>query len=350
MRHAQVPIVLTEGCATAALCRRYQGKELKKLTSSCGVAVTWMVMFAAMTPPAWPQGKTTDLTGQSLEDLMSIEVTSVSKTEQKLPLAVLDWVMPGLEGPQVCQRVREHPDRPYIYILLLTACSQKGDLLRGLESGADDYLTKPFDAQELRARLRVGQRILDLQDSLIAAREELRFRATHDVLTGIANRGVVLDAINRERSRQIRDGGPFGIILLDLDHFKSVNDTRGHLAGDVTDCVRPYDHVGRYDGEEFLVVAPSSDGFGTQGLAERIRTMIQSRPVMTDAGPVNVTASCGVAVSIREKPVDAHALLLLADEALYRAKEHGRNRSEFAVPGEVSMSDPETSQPERVDS
>jgi len=288
-----------------------------------------------------------------------VEAARILEGDDAPPLAVLDWVMPGLEGPQVCQRVREHPDRPYIYILLLTACSQKGDLLRGLESGADDYLTKPFDAQELRARLRVGQRILDLQDSLIAAREELRFRATHDVLTAIANRGVVLDAINRERSRQIREGGSFGIILLDLDHFKNVNDTCGHLAGDavlretarrITDCVRPYDHVGRYGGEEFLVLAPSSDGFGTLGLAERIRTMIQSRPVMTDAGPVNVTASCGVAVSTCEKPVDTHALLLLADEALYRAKEQGRNRSEFAVPGEVSTSDPEASQPERVDS
>jgi two-component system, cell cycle response regulator len=269
-----------------------------------------------------------------------LDALRILQSEDAPPLAVLDWMMPGMEGPQVCQRVREHPDRPYVYILLLTARSQKGDLLRGLESGADDYLTKPFDAQELRARLHVGQRILDLQDNLIAAREELRFRATHDALTGIANRGVALDAINRERARQVREGGSFGIILIDLDHFKQINDTYGHLCGDavlkeavrrVTHCVRPYDTVGRYGGEEFLIVAPSSDGSGILVLAERIRKELQSVPFTTDEGQLSVTASCGAAVSNGEKPMDSHDLLRLADEALYRAKEQGRNRSELAL-------------------
>jgi two-component system, cell cycle response regulator len=269
-----------------------------------------------------------------------LDALRILQSENAPPLAVLDWMMPGMEGPQVCQRVREHPDRPYVYILLLTARSQKGDLLRGLESGADDYLTKPFDAQELRARLHVGQRILDLQDSLIAAREELRFRATHDALTGIANRGVALDAINRERARQVREGGSFGIILIDLDHFKQINDTYGHLCGDavlkeavrrVTHCVRPYDTVGRYGGEEFLIVAPSSDGSGILVLAERIRKELQSVAFTTDEGQLSVTASCGAAVSSGEKPMDSHDLLRLADEALYRAKEQGRNRSELAL-------------------
>jgi two-component system cell cycle response regulator len=269
-----------------------------------------------------------------------LDALRILQSEDAPPLAVLDWMMPGMEGPQVCQRVREYPDRPYVYILLLTARSQKGDLLRGLESGADDYLTKPFDAQELRARLHVGQRILDLQDSLIVAREELRFRATHDALTGIANRGVALDAINRERARQVREGGSFGIILIDLDHFKQINDTYGHLCGDavlkeavrrVTDCVRPYDTVGRYGGEEFLIVAPSSDGSGILVLADRIRKELQSLPFTTDEGELSVTASCGAAVSRGDKPMDSHALLRLADEALYRAKEQGRNRSELAI-------------------
>jgi two-component system cell cycle response regulator len=147
-------------------------------------------------------------------------------------LAVLDWMMPGLEGVQVCQRIRERKDRPYVYILLLSARAQKDDLLHGLESGADDYLTKPFDAQELRARLHVGQRILQLQDGLMVAGEELLFRATHDSLTGISNRAVILDALRRERSRQVRGNGSFGIVLLDVDHFKQVNDTYGHLCGD----------------------------------------------------------------------------------------------------------------------
>src|SRR5277367_4234249 len=147
-------------------------------------------------------------------------------------LAILDWMMPGMEGVQVCQKLRESADRRYVYVLLLTARTQKEDLLQGLESGADDYLTKPLDSQELRARLHVGQRILDLQDKLIAAGEELLFRATHDNLTGICNRGVILDTIRRERSRQDRGGNAFAIVMADIDHFKYVNDTHGHLAGD----------------------------------------------------------------------------------------------------------------------
>jgi len=263
----------------------------------------------------------------------------ILEAENAPSLAVLDWMMPGLEGPDVCRRVRVRLDRPYVYILLLTARTQKDDLLRGLESGADDYLTKPFDAQELRARLHVGQRILDLQKNLIAARDELRFRATHDALTGIANRGVILDAIHREHSRQLREGGSLGLIMVDLDHFKHVNDTHGHLAGDavlkevarrMTACARPYDTVGRYGGEEFLVVVASADGVGAMALAERIRREIAARPVLTDAGPVSITASCGVTVSNADKPLDSEDLLRAADEALYLAKQQGRNRVALA--------------------
>jgi two-component system, cell cycle response regulator len=254
-------------------------------------------------------------------------------------LAVLDWMMPGMEGPQVCQRMREHPDWPYVYVLLLTARSEKTDLLRGLESGADDYLTKPFDSQELRGRLQVGQRILDLQESLVQAREELLFRATHDLLTGISNRGVVLDALNREHSRQKREGGSFGVILLDLDHFKYVNDTRGHLCGDavlkeasrrIAACIRPYDTAGRYGGEEFLIVAPLSGELGTLALAERIRASIESPPIETEAGLVALTASSGLAVSRGDSPLEPQALIRRADDALYRAKDRGRNRCEMA--------------------
>ena len=252
-----------------------------------------------------------------------------------------------LEGPEVCRRVRAHPDRPYVYILLLTARSQRDDLLRGLESGADDYLTKPFDASELRARLRVGQRILDLQNGLIAAREESSFRATHDELTGLANRRVVLDEIAREHSRHLRQGGSFAIILVDLDHFKSVNDTRGHPTGDavlkevsrrMARSVRPYDTVGRYGGEEFIVVAPSCGRSGAIALAERILNSLRSAPVETDRGPLSVTVSCGIAISTAAKPLDPRELIHLADEALYRAKERGRDRSELATETELTSS------------
>jgi two-component system, cell cycle response regulator len=258
-------------------------------------------------------------------------------------LAVLDWMMPGLEGTEVCERIRKEPNRAYVYVLLLTARTQKEDILKGLESGADDYLAKPFDAKELRARLHVGQRILSLQDHLIETREELLFRATHDSLTGLANRGVILESLHRESSRQLREGGSFGIVLADLDHFKYVNDQHGHLAGDAVlqemarrmlSSVRPYDVVGRYGGEEFLIVVPSSDARGTMGLAERLRKSIEERPVVTEAGEIHLTTSLGVAVADPAIPLDARELLQLADDALYRAKARGRNRSELGTPAD----------------
>jgi two-component system, cell cycle response regulator len=263
-------------------------------------------------------------------------------------LAVLDWMMPGMEGVQICKRVRADSDRPYIYLLLLTARTQKDDILQGLEAGADDYLTKPFGAQELRARLHVGKRILDWQDKLIDAREKLLFQATHDALTGIANRGVSLDALRREHFRQTREGGSFAIAMLDIDHFKYVNDTYGHLAGDavlteaaqrIKNCIRPYDTVGRYGGEEFLVILPRADGLGAVQVAERIRTSIESEPCVTDAGTLTITASLGVAVSSYANPFEPRILLQMADEALYRSKALGRNRVELAIGPESATSD-----------
>jgi two-component system cell cycle response regulator len=264
-------------------------------------------------------------------------------------LAVLDWMMPGMEGVQICQRIRERKDRPYVYVLLLSARSEKRDLLRALELGADDYLTKPFDSEELRARLMVGERILTLQDDLIAAREELRFRATHDLLTGISNRGSVMDALRNELSRQVREQRPFGVILVDIDHFKNVNDTYGHLCGDevlqaasrrMKECMRPYDTVGRYGGEEFLIIASAADGRGTMALAERIRSKLESKPVVTQAGEVRITASLGAALSTDARGADPQMLLRLADKALYRAKDLGRNRCELAAPLESNASAP----------
>jgi len=278
-----------------------------------------------------------------------IAALKILEAEDTPRLAVLDWMMPGMEGVQICQRVREHRNRPYVYVLLLTARSEKRDLLRGLELGADDYLTKPFDSEELRARLLVGERILNLQDDLIAAREELRFRATHDVLTGIFNRGTVMDALQAELSRQVRERRPCSVILVDIDHFKLVNDTYGHLNGDevlqgvarrLKECVRPYDTVGRYGGEEFLIIASGADARGTLALAERIRSALESVPVVTQAGEVHITASLGAAISTEGRGADPQVLLRLADKALYRAKEQGRNRSELAGAAESTSSSP----------
>jgi two-component system, cell cycle response regulator len=258
-------------------------------------------------------------------------------------LAVLDWMMPGLEGTQVCERIRKQPNRAYVYILLLTARSQKEDILKGLESGADDYLSKPFDAKELRARLHVGQRILSLQNHLIQAREELLFQATHDALTGLSNRGVILEVLHRESSRRLREGGSFGIVLADLDHFKYVNDRHGHLAGDAVlqemarrmlASIRPYDVVGRYGGEEFLIIVPTTDARGSMRLAERIRKSIEEHPVRTESGEIQMTVSLGVAVSDPAIPLDSQELLQVADDALYRAKDRGRNCCELGTPAD----------------
>ncbi len=263
----------------------------------------------------------------------------ILEAEHAPRLAILDWMMPGIEGAQICARVRELKDHPYVYMLLLTARNQKQDLLRGLELGADDYLTKPFDAKELRARLLVGERILNLQDGLLTAQEELRFRATHDALTGIPNRPMVMEALRAELNRQRRGGGGVGVVLLDIDHFKSVNDTRGHLCGDevlsavahlVKDCLRPYDTVGRYGGEEFLIVVSSTDGAGVMALAQRIRTAVSSSPIPTQFGDVPVTASLGVAVGNKDEGIHPESLLSRADQALYEAKRLGRNRVELA--------------------
>jgi two-component system cell cycle response regulator len=266
-------------------------------------------------------------------------------------LAILDWMMPGMTGVEVCQQVRARPGRPYVYILLLTARGLKEDLLEGMNAGADDYLSKPFDPKELKARLQVGGRIVELQDELIAAREALRFQATHDPLTGACNRAEILVALRRELARNQREGGSVGVILLDLDHFKRINDTWGHLAGDavlqeavkrINACVRPYDVIGRYGGEEFLIVVPATDAMGALGEAERIRACLAEKAFETPGGSIAVTASFGVCAAGQssyakdKKLIDPKILLAASDAALYRAKEQGRNRVEIAAPSDLA--------------
>ena len=249
-------------------------------------------------------------------------------------MAILDWMMPGMDGIQVCQAVRERTQQPYVYILLLTAKSLKEDLLTGLNAGADDYLTKPMDPQELELRLRTGRRILDLQSELIAAREGLHIQATQDSLTGVWNRRAVLETLQSELVRAVRQHVPLGLILADLDHFKSVNDTHGHAVGDTVLCeaasrmvaaLRPYDRLGRYGGEEFLIVAPGCGLEDGVGVAERLRLALLAEPVQTRSGTIEISASFGVTSSAPLNHVDAETLIQAADEALYQAKASGRN-------------------------
>ncbi len=147
-------------------------------------------------------------------------------------LALVDWEMPEVNGPGVCREVRKRKEQSNVYMVLLTSKESKEDVVAGLESGADDYLTKPFDPEELKARLRTGLRILNLEDRLVEAREKMRFQATHDGLTTLWNRGVIVDLLGRELARSRRERVSTAILMCDLDHFKSVNDTYGHLAGD----------------------------------------------------------------------------------------------------------------------
>jgi two-component system, cell cycle response regulator len=252
-------------------------------------------------------------------------------------VAILDWVMPGLTGPEVCRRVREREKEKdtYTYLLLLTSKSLKEDLIEGMESGADDYITKPFDQHELKVRLRAGTRIIDLQRELVAAKDALREQATKDFLTRIWNRSSILDILQRELTRGQRENRPVGVVLADLDHFKSVNDTYGHFAGDAVlreftrrmqGSIRPYDAIGRYGGEEFLVILPGSDDANTAAQAERMRSALDRLPMEINEEERIVTCSFGATSWQPGMDADSEALIRIADDALYVAKHQGRNR------------------------
>src|SRR5271169_1010773 len=271
-------------------------------------------------------------------------------------LALLDWVMPELDGPGVCREVRKRKEQSYVYMIVLTSKESKEDVVAGLESGADDYLTKPFDPEELKARLRTGLRILDLEDRLVEAREEMRFQATHDALTTLLNRGVIMDLLGRELVRSRREHVSTAILMCDLDHFKNVNDTYGHPSGDdvlketakrLLASVRSYDFVGRYGGEEFLVVLNNCDPTSALGRAEQMREAIAGREVITKGAPLHVTMSVGLLRSVDWPSRSADSCLNEVDAALYAAKAGGRNCVRVALPGEVAAISPGAT-PEKV--
>ena len=254
-------------------------------------------------------------------------------------LILLDWNMPGLDGLEVCRRLRKLDSRNPPYVILLTARGEKGDIVRGLEAGANDYVSKPYDHEELQARIRVGQRMLELQSHLMEVRDALAHQATHDPLTEILNRRAILERLAREISRAKRDKGTLSVGMCDIDHFKDINDAHGHQAGDealvaFSRCIegrlRDYDSFGRYGGEEFLVIAPGSMGHSGESLYERLRAGVAETEIATTSGKISLTVSIGVAPGTGLSSVDA--LLAAADAALYQAKAEGRNRVAYASP------------------
>lgn len=247
-------------------------------------------------------------------------------------LAIVDCLMPGISGLDLCRQIRSR-DHGYVYTILLSSADQHSDVLRGFELGADDYICKPVDEFELRTRLKVGERIIRSQEELAAAHEALKFEASHDFLMRIWNRKAILELLAKEMSRARRTTQPLCILLADVDLFKQVNDQHGHLVGDevlrataerMSGAVRHSDQVGRYGGEEFLVVLPNCTAQRAHEVAERIRQRV-SADTMADG--ISVTLSVGIS----QWNVDEEVTQLLhrADLALYRAKQNGRNQSVF---------------------
>ena len=257
-------------------------------------------------------------------------------------LALLDWVLPDLDGVELCRRIRKAGSSgSYVYVILLTSKEGRQNMLEAMQAGADDYLVKPFDEMELKARLLVGKRILDLQEALVSARDSMRHAATHDNLTGLLNRGEIVGMLDRELERARRDRKPVGVILGDIDHFKRVNDTLGHLFGDealrevgrrLRAHLRVYDGVGRYGGEEFLLVLPDCDLDAAMQRANDLREFTAGTPVVYSGAETLITMSMGVAISQGNGRTEIEGLLNQADAGLYRAKQNGRNRVEHFTP------------------
>jgi two-component system, cell cycle response regulator len=253
--------------------------------------------------------------------------------EMKPDLVILDWLMPGIDGLELCRRIRKSAYRVYPYVLVVSGKDAKNDVISGLNAGADDYLSKPFHEGELRARLRTGSRIISLQLHLLHAQEELQFRASHDHLTGLWNGGAVMELLQNELHRASRTNGSTGVLMMDVDHFKRVNDTYGHPVGDqvlhevaarITRAVRSYDYVGRYGGEEFIVVIPNCSSENLRTIADRALSLVAGSPFSTGALSSQITVSIGGAES--RNNTSRMEVLAAADAALYEAKRAGRNR------------------------
>ena len=262
-----------------------------------------------------------------------------------IQMVVSDWMMPRLDGPGLCRRIRvaERGLDRRAYLMLLTSKGTVDDLTVGLEAGADDFLAKPVAQAELHARLHAGARLLVLQDQLLESHREMQKLALTDPLTDLYNRRALMGILRKDEDRSRRDGKAMGVVVADVDHFKSINDQYGHDVGDkvlqvVAEClqasIRGGDQVGRWGGEEFLMVLPGADVIQAAEVAERCRKLLASRRIPAPNGDIiHVRASFGAASTDAEDRVDVMALVSQADHAMYWAKEGGRNRVKIWVPG-----------------
>lgn len=270
--------------------------------------------------------------------LNGAEAFEAMQADNPPEMLLLDWMMPVINGVDLCRRIRTLNNAIYPYIVLLTGRDAKHDLVVGFDAGADDYLTKPFHADELRARLRAGARIVALQRELIGTREQMRFYAMHDIVSGVWNRRAMVEFLTREVARAHRHREPLGVMMIDLDHFKAVNDTFGHATGDavlqqvaarLVESVRAYDVVGRYGGEEFLIIMSNTSTDDLKSRAEKICEAVSETTVRSGDSDIRVTVSIGATVSRSGAGLPEERLLHFADTALYRAKQKGRNRVEM---------------------
>ncbi len=249
---------------------------------------------------------------------------------------------------QLCRSIREFGEKPYIYILLLAEKGKGEYILEFLEAGADDYLTRPYDELELKARLRAGKRILDLREELRRAQATIGYQAYHDPLTGLWNRGAIIDALQRELARVRREKAPVGLLMVSIDGLKDINDKYGHMAGDAAiratarelrASLRPYDAIGRYGGEAFVIIVTGCDSRSSMKQAERFFETLKGRSVDISQwgkfvsgkdAALPILYSIGVISGTGEH--DSETLLKSLESALRKARGEGGNRIESATP------------------
>jgi len=252
----------------------------------------------------------------------------------KVRLAILDWMMPGINGVELCRFIRQESTLHYVYLILLTSKGHQKDIIEGLQSGADDYMTKPVNFLELQARLQTGRRIIDLEGRLLESNQKLKEVASHDSLTSLWNRANILRFLEEDLELGIRENFPISVIMADVDYFKMTNDSYGHVAGDLVlievasrlqRSVRKYDKVGRYGGDEMLIVLPNCGLENSRVIADRLRTAVRRRKIRTPSGTIPVSITLGCASTEKLLHPSATKLIHSSDKALYEGKKAGRN-------------------------